>query len=108
MASAPGNVSNYGQIHSSLHFLSLEKLPNPRGAAWLLHLHPYLLPACPAATEQGCQPARTAQGKEEEETLQKQLKAQLAQGDPGPGYSTLSPSHSPSSFNRKVILHGLS
>lgn len=38
------------EIHSSSNFLSLEKLPNPRGDAWLLCLYPYLLPALPAAT----------------------------------------------------------
>ena len=71
-------MGNYGEIHGSSNFLSLEKLPNPRGAACLLCLHPYLLPAFPAATKRGCQRARTAHGKEEEETLQKQAESRVS------------------------------
>lgn len=71
-------MGNYGEIHGSQNFLSLEKLPNPRGAACLLCLHPYLLPAFPAATKGGCQRAQIAHGKEEEEKLQKQAESRVS------------------------------
>lgn len=42
-------------VAGSSHFLSLEKLPDPRSAPCPLCLHSYLLPAFPAVTKWGCQ-----------------------------------------------------
>lgn len=76
------NVGNYGEIHSSSNFLSLEKLPNPEAMPGsCICILAGSLPF--QQTPPGCAP------REEEETLQKQAESRVSTTETWPSYSTL-------------------
>lgn len=85
MASAVGNLGNCREIDGSSHFLSLEKLPDPRGAACLL----FCILTCSLLFQQrpnrAASELRLCMEKKRRKRCRSRLKAELAPRRPRHG-----------------------